>query len=68
MNGHTAVVRLLLDSGKVDANCKDGYGYTPLSLAAENRHEAVVRLLLDSGKVDHPKDGLEQTTLWRERA
>ncbi|KAL6228936.1 hypothetical protein BDW75DRAFT_235566 [Aspergillus navahoensis] len=45
-NGHKAVVKLLLDSGKVDVDCKDSeYGRTPLSLAAENGHGAVVKLL-----------------------
>ncbi|CZR51217.1 uncharacterized protein PAC_01092 [Phialocephala subalpina] len=44
---------LLLDTSKVDADWKDGYGgRTPLSWAAENGHEAIVKLLLDTSKVD----------------
>ena len=45
-------LELLLDTGKVDADLKDGYGRTPLWWAAGNGHEAVVKLLLDTGKVD----------------
>ncbi|CAG8982672.1 hypothetical protein HYALB_00014050 [Hymenoscyphus albidus] len=46
-NGHEAVVKLLLQTDKVDADSKDNkYGQTPLSWAAENGHEAVVKLLL----------------------
>ena len=44
-----AVVKLLLDTGKVDVDVKDDDGSTPLSWAAEQGHEAVVRLLLDNG-------------------
>jgi ankyrin repeat protein len=51
-DGHEAVVRLLLESGKTDIDSKDNNGQTPLSWAAENGHEAVVRLLLESGKAD----------------
>lgn len=38
-------MKLLLDTGKVDINCKNQYEPTPLSLAAQNGHEAVVKLL-----------------------
>ena len=51
-DGHEAVVKLLLDTGKVDVSSKDGSGRTPLSWAAEKGHEAVVKLLLDTGKVE----------------
>ena len=50
--GHKAVVKLLLNTGKVEADSKDGDGRTPLSWAAGNGHEAVVKLLLDIGKVE----------------
>ncbi|KXX74246.1 Vegetative incompatibility protein HET-E-1, partial [Madurella mycetomatis] len=40
-NGHEAVVRLLLDTGKVDIDTRDNMGQTPLSWAARNGHEAV---------------------------
>lgn len=50
-NGHEAVMKLLLDTGKVDANASDEI-HTPLSWAAENGHEAVVKLLLDTDMVE----------------
>ena len=55
---YEAVVKLLLDTGKVDVDCKDRDGRTPLSWAvdgmplsrvAENGHEAVAKLLLEKG-------------------
>jgi ankyrin repeat protein len=46
------VVKLLLDTGKVDVDSRDFQDKTPLSWAAENGHEAVVKLLLDTGMVD----------------
>jgi ankyrin repeat protein len=51
-NGHEAVVRLLVDTGKADIDSKSNSGRTPLSLAAQRGHEAVVRLLVDTGKAD----------------
>ena len=50
--GYEAIVKLLLDTGKVDADLKGKDGRTPLWLAAQNGHEAIVKLLLDTGKVD----------------
>jgi ankyrin repeat protein len=44
-------VKLLLDTGKVDADSKDTAGWRPLSHAAQNGHEGIVKLLLDTGKV-----------------
>ena len=43
--GHEAVVKLLLETDKVDVDSKDSYGQTPLSWAAERGHEAVAKLL-----------------------
>ncbi|KAH8730688.1 ankyrin repeat-containing domain protein, partial [Phaeosphaeriaceae sp. PMI808] len=66
--GHEAVVKLLIDTGKVDVDSKDfKYGQTPLSRAAEKGHEAVVKLLIDTGKVDvNSKDSYDgQTPLSR---
>ncbi|KAI9661218.1 MAG: hypothetical protein M1821_009545 [Bathelium mastoideum] len=52
-NGHEAVVRLLLETGKVDIESRDiKFGRTPLMWAAKRGHEAVVRLLLETGRVD----------------
>ncbi|OAA65130.1 Ankyrin repeat-containing domain protein [Akanthomyces lecanii RCEF 1005] len=51
-NGHDAVVKLLLDTGKANVDSKDSYGRTPLSWAAENGHDVIVKLLLDTAKAD----------------
>ncbi|OBT96330.1 hypothetical protein VE01_05778 [Pseudogymnoascus verrucosus] len=50
--GKEATVRLLLDTGKVEADLRDEYSRTPLSWAAEKGHEAVARLLLSIGKAE----------------
>jgi ankyrin repeat protein/serine/threonine protein kinase len=64
-NGHEPVIRLLLESGKVDVNIKNHNSQTPLSSAAENGHGTVVRLLLESGKVDvNIEDNDSRTPLW----
>ncbi|KAF1967249.1 HET-domain-containing protein, partial [Bimuria novae-zelandiae CBS 107.79] len=58
--GNEVIVKLLLDTGKVDVDAKDKDGQTPLWRAAWNGKEAVVKLLLDTGKVDvdvKDKDG-----------
>ncbi|KAK3339432.1 hypothetical protein B0H65DRAFT_476487, partial [Neurospora tetraspora] len=44
-NGHEAVVKLLLDTGKVDADAQDQDGWTALYIAAKNGYEAVLKLL-----------------------
>ncbi|KAH0542764.1 hypothetical protein FGG08_002903 [Glutinoglossum americanum] len=47
--GHEVVVKLLLETGKVEVDSKeDKYGRTPLSRAAEEGHEVVVKLLRQS--------------------
>ncbi|KAL8367273.1 hypothetical protein RB599_010322 [Gaeumannomyces hyphopodioides] len=63
-NGHEAVVKQLLATGKVDVESKDGmWGRTPLSWAALHGHEAVVKLLLATRKVDvDSKDGVRGQT------
>ncbi|KAH8723883.1 ankyrin repeat-containing domain protein [Phaeosphaeriaceae sp. PMI808] len=50
--GHEDVVRLLLDTGKIDLDVRDDDGQAPLSWAAKNGHGAIVNLLLATGKVD----------------
>ncbi|KAK4232838.1 hypothetical protein C8A03DRAFT_39511, partial [Achaetomium macrosporum] len=63
-NGHQAVVKMLLDTGKVDIDSKDDYGRTPLWWAARNGHETVVKMLLDTGKADvDSKDNHGRTPL-----
>jgi hypothetical protein len=64
-NGNEAIIRRLIELGKVNANWKDWKGRTPLSRAAENGHEAVVKLLLATNKVDvDAKDNDGRTLLW----
>lgn len=46
------IVKLLLDTCKVDVNRQDYYGNTPLLWAVRTGHEVIVRLLVNSGKVD----------------
>jgi hypothetical protein len=44
--GNEAVVKRLLETGKVDVNAKDTqYELTSLSRAAEKHHETIVKLL-----------------------
>ncbi|TLS21308.1 uncharacterized protein PpBr36_10327 [Pyricularia pennisetigena] len=43
--GHKGVVRMLLDTDKVDVDAKNKHGLTPLSWAAAEGHETVVRVL-----------------------
>ncbi|ERF70494.1 hypothetical protein EPUS_07350 [Endocarpon pusillum Z07020] len=51
--GLEAIVKLLLETEKVDVDSKDSeLDQTPLSWAAENGHEMIVKLLLETGKVD----------------
>ncbi|KAF4331614.1 nucleoside phosphorylase domain protein, partial [Fusarium beomiforme] len=60
-----AVVKLLLDTGKVDVDAKDQSGRTPLSWAAGRGRVDIVKLLLDTGQVNidsQDKDG--KTPLW----
>jgi len=46
-----AVIKLLLDTDKVEADSKDWGGRTPLLWAAAGGHKEVVKLLLDTDKV-----------------
>lgn len=56
MNGHEAVVQLLVDHG-ADVNVKDDkVGWTPLHFAAMNGHEAVVQMLVDKNADVNLKD------------
>ncbi|RYP47387.1 hypothetical protein DL768_006555 [Monosporascus sp. mg162] len=50
--GYEDIVKLLLETGKVDADLKEENNQTPLSYAAKNGHKGIVKLLLETGKVD----------------
>lgn len=60
INGHFAIIELLLNSGRVNINSRDRNGRTPLSWAAESGFEASVKAILEIGQVDinsRNKDG-----------
>ena len=61
--GHEAVVKLLLDTKKVDIDSKDKDGLTPLSEAADNGHESVVKLLLENNAALETKNKNGRTLL-----
>ena len=46
---HEAVVRQLLEEDKVDRDCRDSNGRTPLSIAIANKNLAILGLLLERG-------------------
>ncbi|KAF8470008.1 hypothetical protein BDZ91DRAFT_719689 [Kalaharituber pfeilii] len=52
VQGHEAIVRLLLKRADVDVNMKASNSGTPLWCAASKGHEAIVRLLLERADVD----------------
>lgn len=58
MNGHAAIVDLLLANG-AEMDAFDNYGRTPLQLAQENGHEAVTALLRSKGAVADLDDILQ---------
>jgi ankyrin repeat domain-containing protein 50 len=53
---HAAMVRAVLESGRVSPNSKDAGGLTPLSWAAQNGHEAIAKLLLEAKADIESKD------------
>ena len=46
MNGSDRVVKILLNTGRVNKHAKDSKGRTALHLASENGHDKVVALLI----------------------
>jgi len=67
-NGHEAVVKMLLNTGKADTNRQDSSLRTPLFVAAVNGHERVVKALLAYGATDiHFEDTEGHTALDRAR-
>ncbi|KAK5108065.1 hypothetical protein LTR62_008839 [Meristemomyces frigidus] len=63
-NGHEAIVKILLETGKVNPDSKDKTGRTPLLCAVLRRNKAIVEMLLKTGKVDlGAKDEYERDAL-----
>lgn len=67
--GHKGVVRVLLDTGKVDVDAKDGDGLTPLSWAAAGGHSicAPSRLRRGNGRCKYScwmRDVASKTRSW----
>jgi ankyrin repeat protein len=50
-NGHEHIVRLLLETGRINANARDSRGSEALECAAATGNEAIAQLLLDLGQV-----------------
>lgn len=50
--GHAHLVKLFLDSRKVDVNWKDSDGRTALTWAAESGHEAITKILLEVRNIE----------------
>jgi ankyrin repeat protein len=64
-NGHSDVVKRLLERESVNINFKDKDGRTPLSWAAQNGYSDVVELLLENEDIDiDSKDKDRRTPLW----
>ncbi|CAN0178531.1 unnamed protein product [Scytosiphon promiscuus] len=62
--GSTAKVKALLASGKININCGDHRGVTPLVFAVE-KHPCIVEILLDAGAdVTIPDDGGATALHW----
>ncbi|KAF7507921.1 hypothetical protein GJ744_009955 [Endocarpon pusillum] len=63
--GYEEVVKVLLDSPRVDPDSQDNMGRTPLWWAITNGHKAVVKVLLNSTRVNaNQQDSMERTPLW----
>ncbi|RYP86623.1 hypothetical protein DL769_000691 [Monosporascus sp. CRB-8-3] len=64
MNGYEDIVKLLLETNKVNADFESDEGLTPLSHAAASGHENIVKLLLEMAKVNaDSKSNLYRTPL-----
>lgn len=64
MYSDLAIARLVLDSGRADADARDGSGWTALHHAVAGHSAAMVRLLLDLGNPDiDARDGQGLTPL-----
>ena len=67
-NGHTEVVRLLLEAADIEVNAKDNTVASPLYMASQEGHTEVVTLLLEATDIDiNAKDEVRaQNALQRE--
>jgi ankyrin repeat protein len=65
-NGHTDVIRLLLENG-ANINQKGKYGQNALILASENGQEAAVRMLIEAGACINNEDGTTPIQVASER-
>ena len=63
-NGHSSVVKLLLERNDVDPDTSVD-GDTPLTVAVDNGHEEVVRLLLGKDNVDPNREKRGETLLFQ---
>ncbi|RVD82538.1 uncharacterized protein DFL_006960 [Arthrobotrys flagrans] len=64
-NGYEAIVKLLLETKKVDLDSMTDDGRTPLINATMHGHKAIVELLLETGKVDvNRADNYNMTSLF----
>ena len=61
-NGHTSVVRILLNKG-ADTSIKDGAGFNALILSAQNGHLSATTLLMEAGADLHAKNSEGHTPL-----
>jgi len=59
INGHTSVVKLLLDEGKADPNAKNAKEVRAITFAFLRRHYRIVDLLVAKGAEKSPDDDLE---------
>lgn len=48
-NGHTEVVRLLLQQPNIDLNKKDKWNDSPISSATKKHHTEIIQLLKNAG-------------------
>ncbi|KAM0264307.1 hypothetical protein ACHAQJ_000797 [Trichoderma viride] len=63
LNGHQAVIQLLVEKG-ADINAKDSFGRTALFIAARKCRYAIARLLIEKGADINAKDDEGRTALW----
>ena len=67
-NGHEAVVKLLLATGKCEVNLKDGEEWTPLRTVVESviNQMGIIQLLLATDNIEvNSKDARGQTPISR---